>query len=152
MSEMSRICLDWEWLKANHIIGDELNIRNQDLPCLRSTIIWPRLDDIELGRKSIPTNPKTFKPLEPSTPQTSHSSNKPKEDHSFYQRPIHLCTPKAVHRSKAMTSYIPALTLSPSFFENPYTALLVPLALGNAVAYLTRREWAVPRTLKDRNH
>jgi len=37
-----------------------------------------------------------------------------------------------------MTSHIPALTLSPAFFESPYTALLVPLALGNAVAYLTR--------------
>lgn len=39
-----------------------------------------------------------------------------------------------------MTSYIPHLTLPSFIFEKPAISVLLPVALGTAVGYSTRRE------------
>lgn len=39
-----------------------------------------------------------------------------------------------------MTTYIPSLTIPGFIFDSPAAAILLPVALGNAIGYLTRRE------------
>lgn len=39
-----------------------------------------------------------------------------------------------------MTTYHPSLTLPTSIFLNPAASILLPIALGTAVGYSTRRE------------
>ena len=39
-----------------------------------------------------------------------------------------------------MTTYIPALTIPHAVFANPATSVLLPIALGTAVGYASRRE------------
>jgi hypothetical protein len=39
-----------------------------------------------------------------------------------------------------MTTYIPALTLPHAVFTNPAASILLPIALGTAVGFSTRRE------------
>jgi hypothetical protein len=39
-----------------------------------------------------------------------------------------------------MTTYIPSITIPAAVFNSPAAAILLPVALGNAVGYLTRRK------------
>jgi hypothetical protein len=39
-----------------------------------------------------------------------------------------------------MTAYIPSITLPAFIFERPAAAILLPLTLGNAIGYSTRRK------------
>jgi benzodiazapine receptor len=39
-----------------------------------------------------------------------------------------------------MTSYISSLTLPSFVFDKPAVAILLPLALGNAIGFVTRRK------------
>lgn len=39
-----------------------------------------------------------------------------------------------------MTTYVPQLTLPHAVFSNPAASILLPIALGSAVGYGTRRE------------
>ncbi len=43
-----------------------------------------------------------------------------------------------------MTTYIPALTIPYSVFANPAASILLPVALGTAVGYSTRRKQLYP--------
>lgn len=38
-----------------------------------------------------------------------------------------------------MTTYIPQLTLPQTIFNNPALSILLPVALGTGIGYLTRR-------------
>lgn len=40
-----------------------------------------------------------------------------------------------------MTSYLSSLTLPPFVFATPAVAILLPLALGNAIGFVTRRKY-----------
>jgi benzodiazapine receptor len=43
-----------------------------------------------------------------------------------------------------MTTYIPALTLPEAVFNNLPASVLLPIALGSAVGYATRRTFLCP--------
>ena len=45
-----------------------------------------------------------------------------------------------------MTTYIPALTIPYSVFANPAASILLPVALGTAVGYSTRRKLPDPES------
>lgn len=50
-----------------------------------------------------------------------------------------------------MTTYIPALTIPQAVFLNPAVSILLPISLGTAVGYSTRREYPTSSSVNSAN-